>query len=81
MNLLEREADRLKREYGPQWHATIDRNLEWVTREMEAHPGSIAVQEGLIALSPGLPAAAGTSARPKASSYKRVGGKRLTGRR
>ena len=40
-NLLEQEADRLKRQYGTRYHEQIDKNLEWVSREMSAVPGSV----------------------------------------
>ncbi len=54
---LEREANRLKEKYPPILRPTIDRNVEWVSREMDAVPGGVSVQEGMLALSNGLPPA------------------------
>jgi len=54
-NLLEQEAERLKREYGPSYYKTIDGNLKSVSEQMSAAPGSIDISEGLIALCYGLP--------------------------
>jgi hypothetical protein len=55
MNLLEEEAQRLKEKYNEHLHPTIDENLKWLTRQMDVRPGGIAVQEGMVALSSGLP--------------------------
>jgi len=54
-NYLEREANRLKEKYPSAFHARIDEKLEWVSREMDAVPGGVSVQEGMLALSNGLP--------------------------
>jgi len=61
---LQTEASRLKREYGPAFYDLIDRNLSRVTTQMNAAPGSIASEEGEIALSDGLPS------RPRSHSGK-----------
>jgi hypothetical protein len=55
INLLEQEAERLKREYGPRYHKIIEHNLDWVSEQMATVPGSIAIEEGQIALSMHLP--------------------------
>jgi len=55
MERLQIEAQRLKRRFGLRHHALIDQNLKRVAEQMEAAPGSIAIQEGVIALSAGLP--------------------------
>jgi hypothetical protein len=54
-NLLEQEADRLKGKYGLRYHELIDRNLTFISGEMSAVPGSVDVNEELLALSRGLP--------------------------
>jgi hypothetical protein len=61
-NLLEQEADRLKQKYGLRYHEVIDRNLRFVSGEMSTVPGSVDVNEGLLALTRGLPP---LDARPK----------------
>lgn len=65
MNLLEEEAERLKSEYGARWHKTIESNLRWVSEEMRNSPSSIAIQEGMIALSRGLPLSNETGPKKK----------------
>jgi hypothetical protein len=72
MDLLEQEAERLKEKY-PGHHRLIEDNLKWVNAEMAAVPGSVAIQEGLIALSTGLPSLTGR--RPR-GAYKAGGTKR-----
>ncbi len=52
---LEQEAKRLKEKYPSIFHPTIDKNLEWVSRGIDAVPGSVSVQEGMLALSNDLP--------------------------
>jgi hypothetical protein len=54
-NDLEWEANRLKETYSSIFHAKIDENLKWVRRDMGAVPGSVSIQEGILALSDGLP--------------------------
>jgi hypothetical protein len=54
-NQLEVGAEGLKRKYGTRHHELIDRNLKRVSEQMAAAPSSIAIQEGVIALSEGLP--------------------------
>jgi len=71
---LEQETERLKREYGADWHSRIEDNLKWVVQEMRASPASIAIQEGIIALSHGLPVRRGPD-RKKSGANKRFGGK------
>ncbi len=55
MNPLEQEAQRLKSKYGLKYRKQIEDNLRSVSDQMRAAPGSIAVEEGLTALSYGLP--------------------------
>ncbi|WP_157478420.1 hypothetical protein [Granulicella tundricola] len=55
MNLLEEAAAELKAKYPADYHTLINRNLAWVSSEMDP-PGSVAIQEGIIALRRGLPA-------------------------
>jgi len=43
MGLLQLEADRLKNKFGPRYHDVIDRNLAWVTKEIDEAPNSIDV--------------------------------------
>jgi hypothetical protein len=52
---LETEARLLKEKWPERYHPQIDRNLRWVSKEMDAKPGGVALQEGLIALTEGLP--------------------------
>jgi hypothetical protein len=77
-NLLEREAERLKAKYPRLYHPTIEHNLEWVNEEMTLKAGSVDINEGLIAMSTGLPSL--TAARPKKRGNKGGGSKR-TGKR
>jgi hypothetical protein len=55
LNLLEQEAERLKRIYGVRYHKHIENNLESLLRDMAATPGSVAVEQGIMYLSRGLP--------------------------
>ncbi len=55
MDLLREEADRLKRLYGPRWHAAIEASYKSASDQMAASPGSIDIAEGRIALCYGLP--------------------------
>ena len=55
MDLLRDEAERLKKEYGPRWHAAIEASYNSAIEQMKASPGSIAIQEAMIALTYGLP--------------------------
>ncbi len=71
VNLLEQEAERLKSVYGSRYHKLIEHNLKWVSEGMSA--GGVAVQEGLIALSRGLPQL--RSRIRKSKPYKRDPGK------
>jgi hypothetical protein len=78
-NLLEREAERLKAKYPLFYHPTIEHNLEWVNEEMTLKAGSVSINEGLIAMSTGLPSL--TARRPKAGrAHKRGGTKRMSKR-
>jgi hypothetical protein len=54
-NQLEAQAQRLKRKYGVHYYNLIEQNLRSVSEQMRAAPSGVAVQEGLIALSQGLP--------------------------
>lgn len=54
-NALEIEARRLKRRFGADYHEQIDRNLQWVSEQMDSNSGGVALQEGLIEISRGLP--------------------------
>jgi len=65
---LERESDRLKDEYPSAFHARIDEDIEWVRRDMGVVPGSVSVQDAMLALSDGLP----TLSR-RAPARKRIG--------
>jgi len=71
-NDLEWEANRLKQAYPSTCHERIDKNLEWVRRDMGVVPGSVSIQEGMLALSDGLPPLTRRSRR--APARKRVRG-------
>lgn len=66
MNRLEQEAENLKCRYGRRYYKHIEYNLKSVSEQMKAAPGSIAVQEGLIALSYGLPPLRGRTQKSNA---------------
>jgi hypothetical protein len=70
-NGLEQEANRLRDKHPSALHARIDENLEWVRRDMGVVPGSVSVQEGMLALSNGLP----TTARKNPARKRAVAGK------
>jgi hypothetical protein len=69
-NALEIEARRLKRRFGADYHEQIDRNLQWVSEEMDSKPGGVALQEGLIGLSRGLPSEASPVKQARAKPNK-----------
>jgi hypothetical protein len=62
-NLLEQEAELLKRKYGPQYHKLIEYNFACVIRQMPAGQCGVDVNEGLLALSYGLPPSPRSSPR------------------
>jgi hypothetical protein len=54
-NLLEQEAERLKRIYGVRYHTHIENNLDSLSHDLAAAPGSVALEQGIMFLSRGLP--------------------------
>jgi hypothetical protein len=76
-NLLEQEAERLKRKFGPHYYKTIEHNLEFVTKEMSLKRGSVDVSEGLIALSEGLPSLSRSPRRTPTGQTKMRSQKRV----
>jgi Resolvase, N terminal domain len=75
-NLLELEAERLKRKYGVRYHPLIDLNPKSVSEQMKAAPSSISIHEGRIALSAGLPTLSSRSILKRKRNRKGHEGKR-----
>jgi hypothetical protein len=63
-NLLEQEAERLKRIYGVCYHKHIENNLESLLHDIAAVPGSVAVEQGIMFLRRGLPSLTPRRRRP-----------------